>query len=750
MSLQKQTEKLQDFIKQNSELNLLSESDINVVYQDLIDCIVDHNHLYYIENKPIISDFEYDQFFSYLKKIEDNFPHFISSNSPTQWIVWQWIIQDWFEKAQHKVRLYSLENSYDSWDLKEFDDRVKKLLDKESIQNYTYTLEPKYDWIAVELIYENWNFKQAITRWDGQIWEDITENIKTIKSIPKKIKSDWLLSVRWEILMSKSQLEKLNKEREDNWQEVFANTRNACAGSVKLLDSKEVGKRWLDCFVYDLLYCSEELNFWSHVEILEYFKDLWLPVFPWLKKCNIIDEIVWYCDEKTKKEFLDKDYDFDGLVVKLNELKYRQLLWSTEHHPRRAIAYKFPAQQVATKILSVDWQVWRTWVLTPVANLEPVQLSWVTISRVSLHNYDFIKSKDIRPNDFVWVQRSGEVIPYVVSVIKERRTTDYTDWNDYTDLVKAPDKCPVCNSEVVNFDIHYYCPNLSCPAQIKEKIIHFVSKDCMDIAWIGESIVELLVDQKIINNSADLYKLLDINTQFLVRAMPWFGDKKIAEIVNWLESSKKKPLRRLINALGIPQVGKKNAQILVEKLKGETANLSVTSWHLSLSGETTVFKFEDLLKYLTDEEFLNTIYGFGEKTALGVNKFILSNKELLKKLFEIWLNFDVSKFDKTVLDNVDDKYWLVWEHFSITWTFPLTREKIVEEFEKLGAMFDDNPTKSTDFMLIGENSWSKKEKAEKNQIKIFEKRENIIKEFDFLKSIKPDQKQSNIKVASLF
>jgi len=575
MNLSQNTQNLQNYIKENPNPNIISESKISKIYQELIDCITDHNHLYYIESDPIISDFEYDQLFDYLKKIEQSFQYMISWNSPTQKLINQ--IQDDFKKAEHKTPMLSLENSYNTEDLRERENRILKILEKAWVnQELTYYIEPKFDWLSIELIYQDWKFLQAITRWDWLIWEDVTENVKTIKNMPKKLQWNlwWTISFRWEILISKSELVKINKEREKQWLQLYANTRNLASWSLKQLDPNITASRNLQCFIYEILNTSvisprpaeqrgtetkwnEETSsntnkdFSQDMAIEMTNKSLWLPTYPEIKISNNIQEIIKICNNpETKNRLQKEDIDFDWLVIKVKENHLRIIIWSTAHHPRWAVAYKFPAEQVSTQIKSVEFQIWRTWIITPVANLEPVNLSGATISRVSLHNFDFIKDKDIHYNDFIRLQRSWEVIPYVVWSIKERRNNIVPLTNGDkrgSKLITAPENCPSCWTILTPVDMHYYCQNPDCPAQIKEKIIRFVSKDCMDIEWIWESIVEILVNHNIVKNIADLYKLLDFETERIVRRFPWFADKKITEIQKQLQESKNKEFRRLLN-----------------------------------------------------------------------------------------------------------------------------------------------------------------------------------------------------------
>lgn len=756
MTLSEQTQYLQTFIN-TPDLSKLPN--IGEIYQELIDCITEHNRRYYLQNAPIISDFEYDQLFNFLKRIESEFPQLITSNSPTQALIGQ--VSEWFEKADHKTPLLSLENSYNTEDLREFDERIQKALTKEWVYKYFYVVEPKYDGLSVELIYKDWKFKQAITRWDGYVWDDITANVKMIDNIPKILNQNLkLLRVRWEIMMPKSVLKEINEQRELDWLDPFSNTRNAAAGSIKLLDSWEVKKRKLVCFVYDLLEAEDEN--WNTIELD--LKDLWFSQVD----LSFGKQTIWWIQEictrsETRAELDQLDYDFDGLVIKLQENKptkveltneeknqtlfsvewettektisLRKILWSTQHHPRRAIAYKFPAQQASTQILSVDFQVWRTGIITPVANLQPVQLSGVEISRVSLHNFDFINEKDIKLHDFVWIQRSGEVIPYITSVIKERRS-----WIE--EKISAPLFCPACNSPIINIQMHYYCTNPECPAQIKEKLIHFCSKEAMDIQWVGDAIVDILMQQNLIHSVADIYKLSEIQTQIFLKKIPWIWEKMLYEIAQQLEESKHKELWRKLNALWIPNIGKKTAQD-IEKFLQE-------KWAKNLS---------EIEVLLTNEELMLQIDWIWEKTIIALKEFFANKqvKAMLEKLEWLWIIFSATSLmssssswaeAKDLMWNIQDSSSQAAQNdsfaFSITWTFQFSREMIKSEMEKNWFIFHDQPKKDTDFLLCGEKAWSKREKAETLGIKIYNSRDEIVKTFPFLWNLKVEEKKVEI------
>lgn len=707
MSLNEQTKAIQSFITKHSKVSDIPARELSDFYIQLIDCLVDHNHQYYIEDKPLISDKEYDDLFSYLKKIEEAHPEIITSNSPTQGLIGQ--ISEWFQQAKHMTKLMSLENTYNAQDLKERDTRAKKIVEKNNSQvlsggSLKFSVEPKFDGLSVELIYEKWIFKQAITRWDGRVGEDITVNMKTIKNIPQKLKDPIDISVRGEILMPKSVWKEINKEREEDGETPFANTRNAAAGSIKLLDSAEVARRGLVCYIYDVLKIEDGK---LKMDILQF---LWLPVFKWKKEADTIDEVIKIClDEKVKKELDSQDIEFDGLVIKVQNEEQREIIWATDHHPRRAVAYKFPAQLAATQVLSVDFQVGRTWIITPVANLEPVQLSWAKLQRVSLHNFDFIKDKDIHLHDWIWLQRSGEVIPYIVSVITDRRTGEEK-------IIHPPKVCPSCNEAVMQKDMHYYCVNEHCPEKTKQQIQHFVSKNCMDIMGIGESIVDLLVENKIIENIADIYKLSDPTIQIQLRKFPWFGDKKVTEIAKGVEESKHKALRRLLNGLWISHVGKKMAQDIASQIE---------------EGRWKIENVDNLEKAITDITFLDSIYWIWEKTVESITTFFHNkhNLKLLEQLEKAGINIDPNKYTDLI------KASEAKGSFSITGSFDLPREKIAELFQQQGYLLHESPTKSTDFMLIGEKAGSKKKKAQELGLIIYEWRESITKQFPFLKTI---------------
>ena len=669
-------------------------------YTDLIDCIIDHNHLYYIENSPIISDKEYDTLYQLLNEFESLHPEYISDSSPTQRLIWQYEIQKEFKKSNHISPILSLQNTYNNEDILERYESITTILKKKieeienedkkksllwKIQELQFLIEPKYDWLSIVITYYDGKLYKAVTRWDGYTGDDVTENIKTIKNLPQKIDAKGTIILRGEILMPKSTWKKINQEREDNWEDPFANTRNAASWSLKLLDTNEVAKRWLVCYVYDIIQWEES--------ILKYFSQYTSRT---LNNQNSIKGIIeTISTDTTKNNLIQADIDFDGLVIKIIDPEIREILWQTNHHPRRAIAYKFPAQQIATKIESIERQIGRTGILTPVANLTPTELSWVTISRVSLHNRDFIKSKDIQINDRVWLQRSGEVIPYIVWVITNRRN------NTQEKLHSSNIYCPACNTKAKKIEnivgtkskpektTQFFCTNSSCCGITKEQIKHFVSKNCMNISSIGESIIDMLVDQKILHNISDIYTLTSPEKIFLLKRLPGIGEKKIDTFIDEINKSKTILFRRLLNWLGISGIG--------IKLAKEISSTLEKCWRSKLKN------LDEIFEIITKEEFLSSVFGIGEKIIEELQKRYENkyNKDILRKLWKHGVQIYFSNSD-----TISRNWWTI----CITGIFPLSRNELEFYIWQAGYIFSQNLTKSVDYLLVGENAWSKKDK----------------------------------------
>ncbi|MEN7972504.1 MAG: NAD-dependent DNA ligase LigA [Verrucomicrobiota bacterium] len=513
-----------------------------------------HNRLYYIDAKPEITDREYDQLLQTLEELEHQFPEFASPVSPSQRVGGTPL--ESFENVRHAVPMMSLANTYSKEELVEFDRRIRKLIPEET---FGYILEPKIDGVAISLRYENGKLVRAVTRGDGATGDDVTSNIRTIKSIPLRL-SDMMppavLEVRGEIYMDTDGFSKLNEKRQEAGQEPFANPRNACAGSLKLLDPSEVAKRPLDAIFYATGELAD-ISFESHEQMLQTLKGYGLRITPnyWLHKN--IEEVLERLDEleSMRHEF---PFEMDGGVIKVNDRRLYEPLGSTAKSPRWAVAYKYEPEQAETILHSISIQVGRTGVLTPVAELEPVQLAGTTVKRATLHNEDEIRRKDIWIGDRVIIEKAGEIIPAVVKVVAEKRTGAETEF-------AMPSACPVCGGEVEKREgeVALRCINLQCPAQVKSWLAHFASRGAMDINGLGESLVEQLVDGGLVKTPAELYTLKKVEVLGLER----MGEKSADNLIKGIEESKKRPFEKVLFGLGIRHVGKGAAAILANEFK---------------------------------------------------------------------------------------------------------------------------------------------------------------------------------------
>ncbi len=730
--------KLQDFTNkylawvQEKPVSSLTEKEVAQSYITLIELIGYHNWLYYITSQPIISDGQYDMLYNYILKIEKEHPDVIRDDSPTQRLINQ--IQEWFSQASHPIPLLSLENSYNAQDLASWSESVQKILNKVSqgdekeewdkevitIPSFSFFCQPKYDGISIELVYEHGVLTKAITRGDGYVGEDITANARTLFSIPTMLKS-WedvkVLRVRGEIVMSKKALERLNIDRTANGELLFANVRNAASGSLRQLDTSVTAKRGLTCYIYEILQLDhkELLSFDTDIQALQRLVNQWFLMHQWAKHLQTIEEVIALCESTSTKNYFDaEDIEFDGIVVKVHELGLRAMLGSTNHHPRWAIAYKFPTKQVVTRITSIDYQVGRTGVITPTGNLEPVELSGVVISRASLHNFDYINEKDIRVGDWVWLQRSWEVIPYVVATIPERR--DGTE-----QPIVAPEFCPICNGviEKGKSDIYVYCTNVFCPAKVKGQILYFASRDCLNIEWLGESLVDVLLEQKLISSIADLYTLDDSQKKLQLLAQSGIWQKKYFELIEELKKSKNAQLWRLLNGLGVMHIGKKTAQIIIDALAAQLTDK-----------QREQFDIYQLESYLCNEEFLINIKGIWPEIVSSVLVWFQNpaNKAILELMAERGVSWNI--FDTKNLI----KGKLTWVRFCITWTFALPRKVLTDILTKHGAIITDTISQQTHFLLVGDDPSSKVAKAQTLGITVIEWLDRLEQKFDFLKT----------------
>ncbi len=639
-----------------------------------------HNYHYYVLDKPLISDFEYDALMRRLIELEKKYPQFITNDSPTQKV--GGMSQEKFQTVIHKYPLLSLENAINFDELKDFNERVKKFLSKNS--EIEYVCELKIDGLAVSLIYENGIFIKGSTRGDGIQGEDITENLKTIKAIPLRLNKSVNIDVRGEVYMPLKSFYELNEERIKNKETIFANPRNAAAGSLRQLDPRITAKRPLSIFCYAAIIeksKNDKVNIPSkQSELLSFLKNLGLRVNPNIKVCTGIEEVIRFCASFEEKR--DKlEYEIDGIVVKVNSIEFQNKLGSTMKSPRWAIAYKFPPQQKETVIESIDVQVGRTGILTPVAHLKPVKIGGVIVKNATLHNEDEIKRKDIRVGDHVIVQRAGDVIPQVVKVIKEKRPINSKPF-------KMPTKCPVCHGEVFREgnEAAIRCVNSSCPAKLVESIKHFASRQAMDIEGIGDALASELVEKKIVKDLADLYYLRKEDILKLERK----ADKSAENILNAIASSKNRGLSRLLFGLGILHVGKKAAEILAKK-------------------------YSSLAQLIeANEESLMHLEGIGPKIASSIKKYFRDahNIKLIEKLSKAGVLLKEEKQSLQISNKLNGK----------TFVFTGGLEKMPrEEAEKLvemhGGKTSSSVSKNTDYVVVGKDPGSKFTKAQQLGIK---------------------------------
>lgn len=639
--------------------------------KELTDLINKYNRYYYVENQPLISDGEYDALLQELINLEKKYPQFRQPDSPTQRVGGEVLSE--FQTVTHKVPMLSIENTYSEKELIDFDRRVQEQAGNEKVE---YVVELKIDGVAVSLIYQQGLFHLGATRGDGWQGDDITQNLKTVKTLPLSIPYEKNLEVRGEIYMRKDDFEKLNRERLENGEEVFANPRNAAAGSLKLLDSSLVARRNLQLFVYAGLM---EETVRTHWEVLNFLSRLGFPVNPHRSLAKDIGQVVKLCqlwaEEKNKLP-----YGIDGLVVKVNSLRLQNLLGVTSKSPRWVVAYKFPAEQVTTVLKDVVVQVGRTGVLTPVAILQPVQLAGTTVSRATLHNFEEIKRLGLKIGDRVFVEKGGEVIPKIVKAVIQSRTGQEKE-------IKAPVNCPVCGSQVIRDEsqVALRCPNVSCPAQVKERIVHFASRAAMDIEGLGESRVALLVDRGLLKDYADIYSL---RFEDLVN-LEGMGEKSTINLLQAIQASKKQPLSRLIFALGIRHIGSHASQILAKRF-GSLDKLASAS-----------------------EEQLSQIPEIGPVMAASISAFFSNqaNRQVLAKLVAAGVN---TKEEKIPTTNV-----LGGKTFVITGTLSgYTREELIRLISSLGGRVTDSVSRKTDYLICGQDPGSKLEKARSLNIPI--------------------------------
>ena len=638
-----------------------------------------HNYKYHVLDNPEISDYEYDQMLKELEELEDKYPELKTDDSPTQRVGGE--PRDEFQKVEHSTQILSLANAFDAQELKDFDDRIKRNINE---KDYQYIVEHKIDGLSAILRYENGSLSLGATRGNGRVGEDVTHNLKTIQSIPLKLrKTDMDLELRGEVFIRKDDFEKLNEKRAENEQNLFANPRNAAAGSVRQLDPKVVAKRPLSFIAYDLVNFEDgDYNIDNHKQALELLKELGFNI-NWYQKCDNIDEVIEVCEKWVEKRE-EIDFEIDGLVIKVDQLALREKLGATSKSPRWAIAYKFPAQQKTTKVKDIDVTVGRTGALTPNAVLEPVFLDGSTVSRATLHNEDEVKRKDVRINDTVLVQKAGDVIPEVVKVIKEKRTGNEVEF-------EMPDHCPVCGEKVYREEGEAVtrCTNISCPAQRRESILHFVSRDAMDIEGVGPALVDQLLENDLIVNFADLYYLKKEHLMDLER----MAEKSSQNVVDAIEESKDRELNRLIYALGIRYIGSNSARIL-----------------------TNHYSSIDELKKSSQKELLE-IDEIGPVMAESIVNYFKSehNLQVIEKLKEVGVRMEKEKEEENTKQHLEGK--------SFVFTGSLdsyTRKDASKLVRKYGGNVKSSVSSRTSYLVVGDNPGSKYEQAQDLDVEILD------------------------------
>ena len=640
-----------------------------------------HAKKYYDDDNPEISDFEYDMLMVELRNLEAKYPDLISKESLTQKV--GGTVKEGFEKVTHEVPLQSLQDIFNFDDLYAFDERMKEQANKFS-KELKYVVETKIDGLSAALEYKKGKFVRGATRGNGLVGEDVTKNMLTIKHIPKELKEPIDITVRGEVFIGTNEFEKLNEERALEEQPLFANARNAAAGSLRQLDSKITEKRPLDIFIFNVQK-SEDIKFTSHYESLLYMEKLGFNVNPVKILCNNIKEVIEAIN-KIGEQRKDLYFGIDGAVIKVDDLELREKIGSNYKVPKWAIAYKYPPEKKETVVKDIVCQVGRTGAITPLAILEPVVVAGSTISKTTLHNEDFIKEKDLKIGDHVYIQKAGDVIPEVVEVIKEKRTGKEIDF-------EMPKTCPVCGAEVVRLDGEAVnrCIGIECPAKILRNITHFVSREAMNIDGLGESIIEQLIEKGLINNIADIYYL----TYEDISSLKKDGEKFTQNLLNSIENSKNNDLDRVICSLGIKNVGAKLAKILAKEFKN----------------------IDDLMNASVIR--LNSINDVGEITANNIYEFFKQEQtiDLINRLKNAGVNMEY-------LQQESDDERFFGKTFVLTGSLSnYTRDEASKIIEDFGGKTSSSVSKKTTYLLAGEEAGSKLTKAEQLGVTIITEQE---------------------------
>lgn len=634
---------------------------------------------YYVEDKPTVEDYVYDQEYAELVAIEEQYPDLITSDSPTQRVGGK--VLSGFEKVTHDIPLYSLNDVFSKDELFAFDQRVQKAIDRP----VDYCCELKIDGLSVSLRYENGEFVRGATRGDGTVGENITENLKTVRSVPLKLKDAISIEVRGECFMPKKSFVQLNQAREAEGKDIFANPRNAAAGSLRQLDSKITAKRNLDTFLYTVADFGP-MKATTQYDALEELEQIGFHTNHEKRLCHSIDE-VWSFIEEYHEKRMDLTYEIDGIVIKVNDFSLQDQLGFTVKAPRWATAYKFPPEEVETKIEEIEWTVGRTGVVTPTAIMTPVRVAGTTVSRASLHNGDYIKLKDIRLNDIVRIYKAGDIIPEVAQVVLDQRPAD-------SEPYVLPTHCPICHSELVHLDeeVALRCINPKCPAQIKEGLNHFVSRNAMNIDGLGPRVLAQMYDKQLVTDVADLYKL----TEEELLTLDKIKEKSANNILTAIHDSKDNSVERLIFGLGIRHVGSKAAKILAEHF-GDLETLSKSDFEsiivLDTIGDTIA---DSVVTYFSNEEV----------------------HDLMSELKQAGVNFEYKGIRSSQIETIDSPF----KEKTVVLTGKLTRftrEEAKETIENLGGKVTGSVSKKTDIVVAGEDAGSKLTKAQELGIDVW-------------------------------
>ncbi len=658
----------------------MNEKDAEKRIDELVNLLNYHSQLYYVEDRNEISDYEYDMLQQELRELEESFPQFIRNDSPTQRVGGKAV--SIFEKVNHRVQMGSLQDVFSFEQVRSFIQTVQQTVDDPH-----FVVEPKIDGLSVSLEYHNGELSIGSTRGDGFVGEDVTANLKTVRSVPLKIGEELpLIEVRGEVYMPRNVFLKLVKEQEDNDEQPFKNPRNAAAGSLRQKDPKIAAKRKLDIFVFNIQQI-EGKEIFSHKESLDYLKNLGFKTIPDYKRVSTADEVI-ECIEKIGEKRFDLPFDIDGVVIKVDDFRQREVLGATAKVPKWAVAYKFPPEEKSSELLDIELNVGRTGVITPVAVFKPVFLAGTSVSRATLHNQDFIKEKNISIGDIIKVRKAGDIIPEILGAVEKHGDGVFT----------LPESCPVCGTRLVKSEEEaaVRCPNVDCPAQIFRSIVHFASKGAMNIDGLGPQIVKALLDAGMIKSVADLYTL---DADRLLQ-LDNFKEKSVNNLLTAIEKSKSNSLDRLVFGLGIRNIGQASAKLLCDKF-GDLENI------MSASAED-----------------IAAIDGFGDITAQSVHSAFREEhlRELVRRLGEYGVNM---KYSKVQIGNRFEGLTFV-----LTGTLPtLKRSEAKELIEKYGGKASGSVSKKTDYVLAGEEAGSKLDKAQQLGI-------SIITEEQFMEMIK--------------